>query len=278
MRCFLIHGALALGLALGFSACDNDDDNDDHGDHLEAVGVALVLGADTLVLAASADPAEVEGELHLHEGESVGPILVHFLDEEGHWFRPEADPDGEHSLEILHNQLALTLTVDASTWSFMVEGVAEGETEIVVRILHNGHADYVSPTLPVHVEHTDGAHGSPVGMRLLSGETILAETFANGSVEGGLETSVGGALEVEAWFLDAEGVLFQPEEDHSLGVSASQGLVAIQVGEQIAPGRSPWAAAFSGSTAGQDQLVFQILHDGHSHFTSPAITVQVVQP
>jgi len=268
---------LALGLALGFTACDNDDD-DEHGHHLEAVGVALVMGTDTLVMAATADPAQVEGELHLHEGESLGPVLVHFLDEEGHWFRPEADPDGEHSLEILHNQLVLTIAVDPETWSFTATGVSEGETEIVVRILHEGHADYVSPNLPVHVEHTDGAHGAPVGMRLKSGGNLLAEAHADNTVTGSLTVAVGAFLEVDAWFVDAEGVEFQPEDDHSLGATSANGRCTILTGTQISPATSLWTARITGTGAGEDQLVFQILHDGHAHYTSPDIPLTVTQP
>lgn len=270
--------ALALALALGFTACDDNDDDNDQGHHLEAGGVALVQGTDTLVMAATADPALVVGELHVHEGESVGPLLVHFLDEEGHWFRPEADPDGEHSLKILHNQLVLEVTVDQTEWAFTATGVSEGETEIVVRILHDGHADYVSPNLPVHVEHSDGAHGAPVGMRLMAGEILLAEALANGTATGGLTVPVGGALQVEAWFVDAEGVVFQPEEDHSLGVTSAGNLVSIQTGAQISEGTGPWAAQFTGTSAGQDQLQFQILHDDHSHYNSPDIPLTVTQP
>jgi hypothetical protein len=269
---------LALSLALGFTACDNDDDDDEHGHHLEAVGVALVMGTDTLVMAATADPALVEGELHVHEGESVGPVLVHFLDEEGHWFRPEADPDGGHSLEILHNQLALSVALDQEDWTFTATGVSEGETEIVVRILHDGHADYVSPNLPVHVEHSEGAHGAPVGMRLMSGATVLAEAHASGSVTGGLTVAVGSALQLDAWFVDAEGVLFQPEDDHSLGATSANGFSTILTGTQISAETSLWTARISGTNAGGDQLVFQILHDGHSHYTSPDIPLTVTQP
>lgn len=268
---------LALGLALGFTACDNDDD-DEHGHHLEAVGVALVMGTDTLVMAATADPAQVEGELHVHEGETTGPVLVHFLDEEGHWFRPEADPDGEHSLEVLHNQLVLSVTVDQETWSFTATGNAEGETEIVVRILHDGHADYVSPSLPVHVEHTEGAHGAPVGMRLKSGGIVLAEAHADNTVTGGLTVAVGAALEVDAWFLDAEGVEFQPGDDHRLGATSGHGLCAILTGAQISAETSLWTARLTGTGAGEDILEFQILHGDHSHYTSPDIPLTVTQP
>jgi hypothetical protein len=273
---------LALGLmacSLAFWAgCSDDDDHDDHGHHLEAVGTMLVHGNDTLLVAVGADPAGVVGELHVYEGETLGPLLIHFLDEEGHWYRPEAEPGGAHSLEILHNQLMIQLAVEPSDWSFSVTGLEEGETTIVVRILHDDHADYVSPELPVHVEHGEGHHGPPVAMRLMAGETLLAESFANGTVSGELEVALGGHLEFEAWFLDIDGVVFQPDEDHSLGVEIEGGGLSVLTGGQIGAGVSPWRARLTGLAVGHEHLVFHILHGDHSHFSSPEFHVDILEP
>jgi len=141
---------LALGLALGFTACDdNDDSHDEH--HLEAFGVALVQGSDTLAMSTSGEASEVEGRLDLQVAQARGPILLHFLDEEGHWFRPEADPDGEHAFALTHEATAFTTTLDAGNWSFTATGGTAGASTLVVRVLHEGHDDYVSPALPVLV-------------------------------------------------------------------------------------------------------------------------------
>lgn len=141
---------LALGLALGFTACDSDDDSHDEH-HLEAFGVALVMGTDTLVMSTSGEASEVEGRLDLQVGQTRGPVLLHFLDEEGHWFRPEADPDGEHAFALTHDAADFTTTQDADNWSFTATGAAAGASTVVVRVLHEGHDDYVSPALPVLV-------------------------------------------------------------------------------------------------------------------------------
>lgn len=265
---------LGLALALGCSSDDNPAGGDD-GHHLEAVGVALVHGGDTLSMAVGAvAPAD---EFHVYEGESLGPILVHFLDEEGHWFRPDADAGEEHALEVLHNQLLVALEMH-DDWSFTLSGVNEGETELIVKVLHEGHADYVSPGLPLHVEHSDGVHGEPVGMRLVSGEMTLAESFADGSVVGHVELVAGGQVEFETWFLDDEGTAFQPDEDHALAVDVAGSALVALAGEQIEPGTSPWRVRLEGLAAGSAQLVFRVLHDDHSHFVSPAIDALVVAP
>jgi hypothetical protein len=271
MKKILTKGLLALFLSTGFlaSGCSDDDNpaSSDESAHMDAVGVALVMGGDTLVMAATADPTEVSGELELHEGESAGPVLVHFLDDEGHWFRPDADPDGDHTLDIATNELMLSIELDQAEWAFTATGLAEGETAMRVKILHLGHEDYVSPELPVHVIHSDDAHGTPVGMRLFDGDTLLLECFANGTVSSGLELTMSEALSFSTWFVDDEGVVFQPEDDHYLGLSFNAELIQSSV--------DGWNVTLTPVAAGDDVLIIDILHEGHSHYTSPQIAIHV---
>jgi len=271
MKNNLTKGLLALFLSTGFlaSGCSDDDNpaSSDESAHMDAVGVALVMGGDTLVMAATAEPTEVSGELEVYEGASTGPVLVHFLDDEGHWFRPEADPDGDHTLDIVTNELMASIELDQASWAFTVTGVGEGETAMRVKILHLGHEDYVSPELPVHVIHSDEAHGTPVGMRLMQGDSLLVESFANGTLSGQLDLASFEALTFSAWFVDDEGVVFQPEDDHHLGLTFSSDRV-----ESIIDG---WSVTLTGTDPGDDGLVIDILHDDHIHFTSPLIPIHV---
>ncbi len=250
-----------------FVSCDDDDNPaSEHGEHLDAIGVALVMAGDTLV---KAEGTTVSGELEVHEGETLGPLLVHFLSDEGEWFRPDADAGSEYSLDVDANGLVVHVDVNAADWSFTVEGEEEAETVLVIHILHEDHADYTSPELPLHVHHTEGAHGEPVGMRLLDADsTIVLETFADQSVSGELEVPLGTTVMLEAWFVDDEGVVFQPEDDHSLGVTEETGgILGITV--------TGWNLDLEGLSAGHEHLVFDVLHGGHSHFTSPEVHVDV---
>ncbi|MFA7330554.1 MAG: hypothetical protein WC326_05700 [Candidatus Delongbacteria bacterium] len=148
----LTAGALTLALALGFTACDDNDDTHEDEHHLEAFGVALVLNGDTLVKSMSGEASEVVGRLELLVSQPTGPILLHFLDEEGAWFRPEADPDGEHSFALTHDPARLSVVPDNLAWSFQLTGLAADSTSLIVRVLHEGHDDYVSPALPVLIQ------------------------------------------------------------------------------------------------------------------------------
>ena len=140
----------ALCLTLIFAACDDSTTNQDEH-HLEAFGVALVQGVDTLLRSTSGNAEEVRGALALQLGQSRGPLLLHFLDEAGHWFRPEADPDGEHSFALDLGATSYGVVVDSLDWSFTATGLQMDSTTLVVRVLHQGHDDYVSPALPVLV-------------------------------------------------------------------------------------------------------------------------------
>jgi len=142
--------ALGLSLALTLGSCEKDDDTSHDEHHLEAFGVALVAGTDTLVRALGGQPEDVSGQLLLTVGQPVD-LALHFLDEEGHWFRPEADPDGEHGFAVDHAS-SLQAQLDTLNWNLTLDGLTADSSTITVRVLHLGHDDYVSPALPVIVQ------------------------------------------------------------------------------------------------------------------------------
>ncbi|MCB2213130.1 hypothetical protein KQI52_13535 [bacterium] len=157
-----------FALLLILPACSEDDDNPvDAGEteHTEAFGARLLLGETVL---AEADGSEVTGSLELTAGVTTELITVQFLDEDGDWFDPadhdhEAAPaeenedhDSELALVIADTDIAtFTLGEDiaeATThWSLTLTGVDAGATTLTVKILHEGHDDYVSPTFPITV-------------------------------------------------------------------------------------------------------------------------------
>ncbi|NUO18217.1 hypothetical protein HUU59_02040 [bacterium] len=150
--------ACAIALFIG---CSNDDDNPagDDSDHAEAFGCVLILGTDTL---ATADTSAVTGSISLSVNDTLGPIEVWFLDENGELFRPEHDVAGpldveEHGLDI---RVANTTIADARLghevsedieWAFYLDGLSEGATTLRVVILHEGHDDFTSALFPLTV-------------------------------------------------------------------------------------------------------------------------------
>jgi hypothetical protein len=266
---------VASGLCL--LACDSSNPVDgDHEEHLTALGTAIVQAGDTLVIAHSAEPDDVLGQINLYEGESLEGLEVLFLSDHGEWFLPSAAQRQDHALTILHNQLDLQIEVDPETWIASMQGLHAGETLIRVEIEHGGHADYLSPELTVVVEESAGTHGPPVGMNLLQGDSLLLTADANREVWGGLWVPSGEQSErISLWFFDEDSVLFQPGVDHFPAFTLENPeLMEILHGETL-PDGAVWDMALSGLQAGEGTLVIDVMHADHTHYTSPALSFVV---
>lgn len=145
--------ALACAFAF-FIGCSDDNDNPagDDSDHAEAFGCILILGTDTL---ATADTSAVTGSITLSVNDTLGPVEVWFLNEDGELFRPEheeavpLDQEG-HELDIRVGNSTIAsarLGHDISEeleWAFYLDGLSAGETTLRVVILHEGHDDFTS--------------------------------------------------------------------------------------------------------------------------------------
>ena len=263
---WILLAALLPGLVL-LNACSDDDNpaSSDDGHHMDAVGVAFVMDGDTLVKVTSADVADVVGELEVHEGETLGPILVHFLDDEGNWFRPEHEEDADHSLELRYSSLVASITVDEAEWSFTVEGVEADSSALRVAIIHGDHDDYLSPEIPLIVSHSEGYHTEPVGLYLLADQDTVVVCHANDTVTANLVVPVAG-LELECWFFDESAVSFQPEADHNLGIT-------LEDGSLLSVGVDGWNLSLASTGSGTDNMEISLNHGDHSHYTSPQIPV-----
>ncbi len=147
-RAFLLSSCLAIGL--GTSGCDSDNPVDGTTDQAHADAFGLVVyssGAEVVKL----EKGVVTGEIEVGHGKETPLLTVRFLDEAGQTFTP-------------HDELSLAFQMSDETiakidrhaddgqWNFHVVGLAEGETSLVIQLLHGDHADFVSSGLPVHVE------------------------------------------------------------------------------------------------------------------------------
>jgi len=271
---------LSILTALSFlliAGCSEDDNPVDQGDspHLEANGVMLISNNDTLVTAATANDADVVGEIHVYEGEETADISVRFLNDEGEWISPDPE-DQDHSMEIIIGNGDM-IEAHVHDWEFHIGGLEEGETWIRVRVLHGDHADYLSPRLPVHVEHSEGHHGAPVGMRVKEGENVIVEADASNNVTGHLDVLAGdttGLLEI--YFFDENNIEFQPEADHHLSIEIMDTNTAtVKTGTDIPNNTNVWVFTLTGLQTGTTNATFAPMHGDHSHYTSPAIEIHV---
>ena len=150
--------ALLNCLAIGFVAtgCDSDNPVDGTKDqhHADAFGLVVYSsGAEVIRL----EKGVVTGEIEVGHGKETPLLTARFLDESGQTFTPHDELSlgfqmGDESIAKIDRH------PDDGHWNFHVVGVAEGETTLVIQLLHGDHADFVSTGIPVHVDE-DGPGG-----------------------------------------------------------------------------------------------------------------------
>jgi len=211
---------------------------------------------------------------HLDIGEEIALNVV-FLDEDGN-----AIPlGGEFEVRARYAPGAAEDVIVFSNHGdhIDVEAVGAGETRIVLMFFHDGHSDWDSPPLSIHVE-VEG--GDPVAAQLRdrdSGE-LLAETHGTGENihwEGELpELTVGEELEVDVIFLDAAGGVVPLGGDFearmALAEGAAEGIISFENhGDHV---------DIDAEAAGTTSVVFQFWHDDHVDWETPSIEITVVEP
>ena len=145
-------GAFALGLLLtftmaGVAGCEDDNPVVGDGDHFEPVGLVLRIDGTEIVRYQN---GAVSGAIDVAEGGATSQVEVRFIMEDGGLAVPE-DDDEQLGVEIDDATIADVVDDDSGDWKFRIRGIAAGETDAVVRILHGGHADFQSKQIPVRV-------------------------------------------------------------------------------------------------------------------------------
>ena len=142
--------ALTLLLVTGlFISCDNST-GDDHDDHSEPAGFVLKMnGADIIT---QLPGGTLTGEFELEPGEETALITIFFLDEDGDEFQPD-EPEYSLGAEFEDEGIAeFEQHAEDGKWSFHIHAEAEGITDMVLMLMHNGHSDFNSQDIHVHVE------------------------------------------------------------------------------------------------------------------------------
>ncbi len=233
-----------------------------------------------------------QGEIDSGEGrvsELTAPIgltphwRIMFLDEHGE--EKDAPDDSTFTLGwTIANPDVLEVVQDEGdegSFEFHLRGLQEGETTIVFEVWHEGHIDYRTRPIPVHVESQEGQHGEPVGVRLKeedSGELLTqAPVKGEGEATEALTVAVGDTTDhVATFFFDEDDVEFQPEApDHTLGIAvADTSLLAID--PPVAP--EYWAFRLIGKKAGTTTITLSIIHDGEAEDEFAPISVAITAP
>lgn len=264
-----------------FISCSDDDDNpvnNSTSPHLEAVGAMLIYDTDTLV---TVNGTSVEGELEVHEGDTLGPINVLFLHPDGYWYDPSelsSENETSHLLvvdeydaDITNAIIGTALSGNNDPWAFGVVGVEAGETTARVKIFHIDHPDYVSPLIDIHVEHAH-EHSSAVGCKLVMNDSTYV-TVDGTTITGELHVHEGHSPTVTVWFLDPDGDWFQPHADDGFLLDVTVDDTGVL--SAVVDTENPWNFTATGVEEGETSLTTAIIHGNHADYTSPAIPVHV---
>lgn len=145
-----VYSFFILLLALGVAACgDNPVDHDDD-EHSDVHGLRLVLnGVEVYRLlegqvSCQQEPCGVD----VPEGDETALIRVEFLDDDGNEIHDE-DLDEGFSLDYEFENPTIAEVEqhdEDGKWNFHIVGKQAGETKMIVKLMHGGHADF--ETLP----------------------------------------------------------------------------------------------------------------------------------
>ena len=92
------------------------------------------------------------------EGMGYGESLGRFIAEDGDLFTPHTEDGYSLAWEIADGSIAeVEYHAEDGAWAFHIVGVTEGKTTMKLKIMHEGHADFVSRDIEIHV--TEGGPG-----------------------------------------------------------------------------------------------------------------------
>lgn len=138
---------ITLG-ALLFVSCNNSTSSEE--EHSEPEGFRLKMNGQTII--EQLPDATLTGEFELEPGEETALITIFFIDHDGDEFQPD---EPEYSLGAVFEDEGIAEFEqhdEDGVWSFHIHAEAEGITGLTLQMMHNGHSDFDSQEIHVHVE------------------------------------------------------------------------------------------------------------------------------
>ena len=182
----MFDGWLALGWESGDGGYYDDDyervdntpvDTEHEEEHAEAIGL-IVRDSDTEIF--RVESGQVTGEIEVGHGLKTALLSVRFIAEDGDLFTPDEDDGYALDWEIADESIAeVEYHADNNAWAFHIIGLAEGQTTIRIKVNHEGHADFVSPEIEIHVEENGPDFAVEITPEIIGLYGTVITTFTN---------------------------------------------------------------------------------------------------
>ena len=144
-----------LCIALVAAGCGDDDNPVDahHGEeHAEASGLISRDGGNGGAEIVRNESGKVSGEIEVGHGKETALLSVRFIAEDGDLFSPHTEDGFSLGWEIADESIAeVDQHAEDGAWNFHIVGLEDGKTTIRLKIMHEGHADFVSSEIEIHV-------------------------------------------------------------------------------------------------------------------------------
>jgi hypothetical protein len=141
-----------MSFALLAAGCGDDDNpvNAHQGEeHAEAIGLIIRNSGAEIV---RYENGKISGEIDVGHGKETALLSVRFIAEDGDLFTPHTDDGFSLGWEIVDETVAkVDWHPEDGAWAFHIVGEADGKTTIRLKIMHEGHADFVSMPIEIHV-------------------------------------------------------------------------------------------------------------------------------
>ncbi len=138
-----------IGLFVVTTACSNSTGADEE-EHSDPVGFVLTMnGADLIT---QLPGGTITGEIELAPEEETDLITIFFIDDDGDRFQPD-EPEYSLGYEFESAGVAEFEQHDEDgLWSFHIHAETAGITDLRLKLMHNGHSDFTTQDIHVHVE------------------------------------------------------------------------------------------------------------------------------
>lgn len=141
----------ALFILFAFNSCDESDTVDPHEEHFHAEGLILKSGDE---IAFKTFENQIVSEITQISTQTDGELDfdVFFVDHDGEEKDPPEEDHFSLTVEVADATIARALADATGEWKFKLQGLATGETTMIVYVMHEDHYGFKSLDIPVVVD------------------------------------------------------------------------------------------------------------------------------